>query len=66
MQQQDRRDLITDALEALGLVLVAVGLGLLVAVDPWRTGAGVAVVGAVVLAGSLLVSFLESRGGDGS
>lgn len=48
------RDLLTDLLDALGLLVLAAGLGL--ATLSWRHGMALSVAGAVVLGGSWLAS----------
>lgn len=48
------RDLITDLLDVLALLLIAAGAG--VAVVAWRIGAALAVAGLVVGAGSLWIA----------
>lgn len=51
-------DLLTDLLDALGLLLLAAGAGL--AVLHWRLGLSLAVSGAVVIAGSLYAARREA------
>jgi len=52
------REVLTSALDALGLLLVAAGLA--AAVFPWAGWAALAVAGAVVLGGSAVASW-QSR-----
>ncbi len=53
------RDLITTLLDVIGLLAVAIGIGVVVAT--WSTGAGIVTAGVLVLAGSQLVDRIGHR-----
>ena len=53
------RDLITTLLDVVGLLAVAIGIGVVVAT--WSTGAGIVTAGVLVLAGSQLVDRIGHR-----
>lgn len=56
------RELVTTLLDVLGLLLVAAGAGMAAAM--WVGWGGLAVSGAIVLAGSALADRMARRGGS--